>query len=386
MTNFLIKYFIQNSEAVEKNSVRLAYGKLGSLVGIVANVFLCIVKIIVGVVFSSVAITADGLNNLSDAGASIISLVGFKLASKEPDKTHPFGHARVEYISALIISFLILLLGVELIKTSIKKIIYPEPIVYSIVMVAVLVVSILAKLWLSVFNKKLGNKIDSATMKATAADSLNDVFATSVVLLAVFIFKWTGWNLDGYMGMVVALFIIYAGIGILRETISPLLGEAPSEELVDKVYEKIMSYDGVLGLHDLVVHDYGPGRCFASVHVEVCAKEDVLKSHDLVDNIERDIIKDIGIEMVIHLDPIVTDDEQVNALKHMVEEIITQIDDTLTIHDFRVVVGNTHSNLIFDVVRPIEYHMNDEELIAKISSSVEQIDDNYYCVITVDKH
>ncbi|MGL6173675.1 MAG: cation diffusion facilitator family transporter, partial [Cellulosilyticaceae bacterium] len=286
MTQFLIKTFIKNAEDIKNPRVREHYGLLGSIVGISCNLLLFLSKLTIGVIFNSISITADAINNLSDAGSSIITWIGFRLSSKPADEDHPFGHARVEYITGLVISFLILMLGIELIKSSFDKILHPEPLTFSSIIIVVLILSIAAKLWLSFFNRKLGNIIGSTTLKATATDSMNDVIATSVVLISILISHFTGFQVDGYMGMIVALFIIYSGINLIKETISPLLGEAPTAELVLSIEEKISSYEGVLGFHDLVVHNYGPDRCFASVHVEVDANEDILKSHDLIDNIE----------------------------------------------------------------------------------------------------
>ena len=308
MTHFLIKFFVKDSEYLKNPRVRESYGQLGSIVGIVCHIFLFIAKLAIGTIFNSISITADAINNLSDAGSSIITWIGFKLSGKPADEDHPFGHARVEYISGLIVSFLIILLGVELVKSSVQKILHPEPLVFDTLIVVVLILSIALKFWLSRFNRKLGDLIDSTTLKATSTDSMNDVIATSVVLISILISSFTSLQVDGYMGCLVALFIIYSGINLVKETISPLLGEAPNPELVNNIISTIRNYEGVLGIHDLVVHNYGPERCFASVHVEVDAGEDILKSHDMIDNIERDFASNLGIHLIIHLDPIITDD------------------------------------------------------------------------------
>lgn len=387
MTKLLIRLFIKNSDDVKSEKVRGAYGKLASVVGIVSNFFLFAIKMLAGLLFHSISISADAVNNLSDASSSVITLAGFKLAERPADEQHPYGHARYEYISGLVVSFFILLLGVELIKTSFDKILHPEEVVFSWLSVAVLLVSILLKLWQSVFNKTLGKIIHSTALEATSTDSRNDVISTSAVLLATLIAHFTGLNLDGYMGLAVAVFILVSGIQLVRETLNPLLGAAPDNELVDKIQQKIMSYDGVLGLHDLVIHNYGPERCFATVHIEVSAKEDILKSHDMIDNIERDFFTDLNIHLVGHLDPIVTDDEKTNALLSQTKKALKEIDPNLTMHDFRIVSGHTHTNLIFDVVVPPRYPMTDNELRQKIAEKIAAFPDGdtYYGVITIDR-
>lgn len=384
MIRFLVKTFIPNAEAVQLPDVRMAYGKLGSVVGIISNILLALSKVLIGLLSQSVSITADGINNLSDAGSSIITFMGFKLSSKPADEDHPFGHARIEYISALIVSFLILFLGIELIKSSIDKILHPQPVTFSIILIIVLGLSIIIKLWLSRFNKTLGDKIDSTAMRATATDSMNDVVATSVVLISLLISKWTGFNIDGYMGLAVALFIIYSGINIIRETVSPLLGEAPSAELVELVESKLKSYTGVLGMHDLVIHNYGPNRCFATVHIEVPCEENILESHDMIDNIERDFINALNIHLVIHLDPIITDDETTLEVKRFLTQEITSIDPRLSMHDFRMVSGNTHTNLIFDIVVPTNFSVSNKDLLDQIEAKVKEKNPSYYAVVTLD--
>lgn len=384
MTHLLIKCFIKNPENVTDHKVRESYGLLGSIVGIIANAILCLAKIGVGILFNSMSILADGLNNLSDAGSSVVTLIGFRLSSKPADEDHPYGHARMEYLSGLIVSFIILILGLELIRSSFDKIIHPEALTFSLVMIIVLVLSIVVKLWLALFNRKLGKRIDSTTMLATAADSLNDVLSTSAVLIALIIAKLTGWNLDGYMGVLVGIFVFYSGIQLVKETINPLLGEAPSPELIQTVEEKLMSYPFVCGFHDLVLHSYGPNRYFASVHAEVPSNANLLHCHDIIDSIEKDFQKELGINLVIHLDPIITDDALTNALKSRIETIVSTIDPSLSIHDFRLVSGHTHSNLIFDVTVPVTFHIKAKELAEEIDAKVKELDATYYTVITVD--
>ena len=384
MTGLLIKFFIKNPENITDHKVRESYGLLGSIVGIIVNVILCLTKIGVGLFFNSMSILADGLNNLSDAGSSIVTLIGFRLSNKPADEDHPYGHARMEYLSGLIVSFIILLLGLELIRSSFDKIIHPEPLSFSFVMVFVLILSIASKLWLTFFNKKLGKRINSTTMLATAADSLNDVIATSAVLIALIIAKFTGWNLDGYMGILVGCFVFYSGIQLVKETINPLLGEAPSPELIQTVEKKLMSYPYICGFHDLVFHSYGPNRYFASVHAEVPAHANLLHCHDIIDSIEKDFAKELGINLVIHLDPIITDDALTNELKAQIKTIVHAIDPLLSIHDFRLVSGPTHSNLIFDVMVPVAFSMKPKELAHLIDTKVKALDDTYYTVITID--
>jgi len=384
LTNLLIRLFVKDYKNISSSKVRERYGKFASIAGIATNILLFIFKMTVGMLFNSISITADAINNLSDSGSSLITLTGFKLSGKPADEKHPYGHARMEYISGLIVSFLVLFLGFELFKSSVEKIINPQEANFNAISIMVLIVSILIKLWQSMFYRKIGRMIDSTTLMATSVDSRNDIFSTSAVLAAAIITRSTGYNLDGYMGAAVALFILFSGVKLIQETISPLLGMAPTKELVDKIYKKILSYDGIIGLHDLTVHSYGPGKCFASVHCEVSADQDIMASHDIIDNIERDFLKDEGIHMVIHLDPVVTDDERINALKAIVEDILQKISPKISMHDFRVVFGLTHSNLIFDVVVPYDFELSDDELAELISDKIHEFNRTYHSIITVD--
>ena len=384
MTKTLIKCFIKNYEDITNPKVREAYGNLGSMVGIIANLILCLSKMGIGLLFKSMAIFADGINNLSDAGSSVVTLIGFKLSAKPADEDHPFGHARIEYISGMIVSFIILLLGLELIRSSISKILNPEPILFSPILIMVLVFSIMVKLWLSRFNRILGTKIQSTTMIATATDSRNDVLATSAVLLATIISYFTGINLDGLMGGVVGAFIFYSGISLIKETTSPLLGQAPDPEFVNAIQTRLLSYKEITGFHDLVLHCYGPNRWFASVHAEVPADANLLHCHDIIDNIERDLQREMGIDMVIHMDPIVTNDPVINDLKAQVKEFAKTIDPRLSIHDFRMVMGPTHSNIIFDIAIPIGFKQSPSELAKALDTAIKSINPDYYTVITVD--
>jgi len=386
MTDILIRLFVKNSDNVKDRDVRQSYGKMAGIVGIVCNVFLSASKIITGMIISSVSILADGINNLSDATSSLITLIGFKLSELPADQEHPFGHARIEYVSGLIVAFLVMVLGFDLIKSSFRKIINPDEINFSIISMVVLLVSIAVKLWMSIFNKKIGKAIESTAIEATAVDSLNDVYTTSAVLVCTIIAKFTGLKLDGYVGMGVALFIMYSGIKLVKETLSPILGEAPDPELVSKIALKLRSYKGVLSIHDLVVHDYGPGgRCFATVHIEVDAKNDIMESHDVADLIERDFKKS-GLYLVVHLDPIVTDDESINELREMVAHVISTIDKDITMHDFRVVIGYNYKNLIFDVVIPNGYEKSEEQIKKEIQDAVRAVDNSCYTVINIDRY
>ncbi|MGI6588587.1 MAG: cation diffusion facilitator family transporter [Peptococcia bacterium] len=370
---------------LKNTKVREQYGKKSSLIGIFVNVFLFIIKFAVGTLFHSVAVVADAVNSLADAGSSVISLISFKLSSKPADEKHPFGHERIEYIASSVVAVFILLLGIELLKTSFNKILYPGKIEFSFVVVGVLLFSIAAKFWLYGFNIKLAKRIDSSMLRATAADSLSDVLATSSVLLATILSPLLGFQLDGYVGIVVSVFIMMSGINILKETLNSLLGQVPSGELVKLIDSYVKKYDGVLGTHDLVIHNYGPRRYFASVHIEVDAKEDILISHDLIDNIERDIAQDLGIHLVIHLDPIIKDDPFVNELRELTAEIVSSVDNSLSMHDFRVVKGFTHSNLIFDVVIPHQCKKSDSEVIEEITQKIKEKDKRLFTVITIDR-
>lgn len=384
MTRLLIRMFVRNYQNPQDIHVRESYGKFSGIVGLASNFILFLTKIITGVFFGSISIIADAFNNLSDSVSSIITLVGFKLASKPADRKHPYGHARIEYISGLIVSLIVVVVGFQLAKQSLDKIIHPEANRFSLLATAILVISILIKLWQSSFYKKVGEIIGSNTLSANSADSLNDVISTSTVLIGLVITHFTGFNLDGYLGLVVAVLIMISGYKLVLETSNPLLGEAPSQEFVEDIYNTIQSYDGILGIHDLCVHNYGPGRCFVSVHCEVPAEQDIMVSHDIIDNIERDFLTKKGIHLVIHMDPVTTNDERTNRLKEQVNAFVREISPQVTMHDFRVVWGTTHSNLVFDISLPFEFFLKDEEVTDIIEKRIKGIDENYYPVITVD--
>ena len=380
----LAKLFIKDYKNVNEPKVRNAYGILATVVGLICNVILCAAKIAVGVLSKSMAILADGLNNFTDAGSSVVSMLGFRWANKPADKEHPFGHARYEYITGLIIAFIVLFLGFELIVSSVEKITAGEKTVATVIMMAVLAFSVVVKFGMFFYYRSVSRKIGSGSLKAAGADSLNDCISTIAILVCTVVSYFTGVELDGYVGIAVALFIVFNGIKLIKETMSPLLGEKPSPSLVKKISEEICAYDGVKGIHDLIVHNYGPNRYFASVHVEVDAKTDVLGSHELVDTIEREFLEK-GINLVIHMDPVIVDDEKVNALKQIAVDALKSIDESLTLHDFRVVWGENRKNLIFDVVVPYGFRLTDKELISSIDEKIKETDPAAYPVISVDK-
>ena len=385
MSGLLLRLFVKDYRNTEDPKVRGAYGKLAGVVGIVCNLLLIAGKLIAGLLSGSVAITADAVNNLSDASSSLVTLLGFKLAERPADEEHPYGHARLEYLSGLAVAALILVIGVELGKSSIEKIINPETVLFSWLTLAILIGSILVKLWMALFCYKLGKKIDSATLTATAMDSRNDVISTSAVLLGCLVGHFFGLQIDGYIGTLVALFIIWSGCGIAKETISPLLGKQADAELVKSISDLIMSHEKILGIHDLMVHDYGPGQCFASVHAEMDSRENPLDCHDIIDDIERDALRELRVHLVIHYDPIVTDDEELNQMRALVSAELKQIDPQLTMHDFRMVRGPGHTNLIFDLVIPYSMENRKKELKERIDERVQFEDKRYYTVITFDE-
>ena len=387
MTALLSRLFVKNYQDTANPKVRTAYGTMVSITGIILNIILFAAKFVVGTLFGAISIVGDAVNNLSDAGTQIISLISFRIAAKPADREHPFGHARIEYVTSMIVSFLVMLVGFELFKSSIAQIFSPEKPDSSPIAIIVLVGSMLCKLWLGLFNRSIGKKIDSSVMRATAADSLSDVFATGAVLVATvlpMIFTDMKWNPDAYMGVIVAVLIIVAGFRILNEAKNAILGEAPSDEIVKQITDIVDKYDGALGIHDMVVHNYGPGRIIASLHIEVDGSVDVFETHDMIDTIEKDLRENCGIEATIHMDPIVTDDELVNDLRAKTAEAVKKIHPLMQIHDFRFVAGATHTNLIFDVVVPFEVKMNETEIKAAVAEKVKEIDSTYCVVLNVD--
>lgn len=385
MITILSRWFIKNHEEYTNPDVRRAYGVLTGAVGIILNVILFAGKYLAGFLSGSVSVMADAFNNLSDAGSSFITLLGFHLAGKKPDPEHPFGHGRIEYISGLIVSMLIIVMGVELLKTSVQKIMNPQQMEISLITVLVLLASIVVKVYMSLYNRSYGKKLDSSAMKATATDSLSDCITTTVVLLSMLVYQFLHVNLDGWSGLVVAFFILIAGISSARDTLSPLLGEAPDEEFVKEVEQMVMNHPDVVGVHDMVVHNYGPGRVMISLHAEVPGNQDIYSLHDEIDLIERELKQKFQCEAVIHMDPIATDDERVMGLRKEVEVLVKEYDMELTIHDFRMVEGPTHTNLIFDVVVPQGYKKTDEEISSEIARRITEKWHNYFAVIKMEK-
>lgn len=385
MTDLILRIFVRDHKNTEDPAVRDKCGRVAGAVGIVTNFLLFLMKIIVGTVFHSVSVTADAVNNLTDSGSSVVTLIGFKMASKPADEKHPFGHARIEYLSGVIVSFIVIFLGLQLGMSSIEKILTPEENALTPVALVVLVISILVKLWQCLFYRKVGRMIKSESVEATSKDSRNDVIATSVVLLGAVITMLTSVNLDGYMGAAVALFIVFSGVQLTISTADPLLGQAPEGELVQTITEKMLSYPGIIGMHDLAVHNYGVGRCFASAHCEVDAKNDILVSHDLIDNIERDFSRDLGIHMVIHLDPVIVGDARTDALHCKVQSLVTALYPTVTIHDFRVIWGVTHSNIVFDAAVPFAVKDSDAVITQKLEAEIQKLDPEYRTVVTIDR-
>lgn len=384
MISILAKRFIKDYNNMKSPHVRHSYGMLCGIVGIVLNILLFAGKFLAGTISHSIAITADAINNLSDAGSSFITLAGFKLASQKPDPDHPYGHGRIEYLSGLFVSLLIILMAVELIKTSFNKIIHPTETTISPLVIVILVVSILVKLYMSVYNSKVGKQIDSAALLATAADSRGDMLATLLVLISSAIAYFFGIQIDGYCGLLVGLFILYAGFNAAKETINPLLGKAPDKEYVEKIEEIVTSHDLILGIHDMMIHDYGPGRVVVSLHAEVPSDGDILEMHDLIDHIEHDLSEMCNCEAVIHMDPISVNDPETAELKEKIRSIITSIDENLQFHDFRIVKGPTHTNLLFDVLVPYKFPIKDSELIVMIDRKVKELNPTYFIVVKVD--
>ena len=384
MTTFLLRRFIPDYQNTADPAVRAKYGRLAGIVGIICNVLLFAGKLLAGAISGSVSVTADAVNNLSDASSSIVTLIGFRLAARPADEEHPYGHARMEYLSGLAVAAMIILIGAELVKSTFQMILHPEAVEFSALTAIVLTVSILLKLWMALFNRKLGRKISSAALTATAADSRNDVIATGAVLLACVVGAWTGLKIDGYVGLLVALFILWSGVGIAKDTIDPLIGAKPDESLVHAIAYLMTSHPSILGIHDLMVHDYGPGRRFASVHAELDHRIDPLVAHEILDEIERQAKRDLHVDLVIHYDPIVTDDPEVTAVHTRVTQILRGIDPRLSIHDFRMVSGPHHANVIFDMVIPAEYEDKTAQLRREVEAQLQDGKKVYHLVITFD--
>ena len=385
MIRLLAGIFIKDRENVSDPGVRQAYGVLCGAVGIALNLLLFAGKWLAGILSGSIAVTADAFNNLSDAGSSVITLIGFKLSGQKPDPEHPFGHGRMEYISGLFVSVAILIMAFELVKTSVGKIISPEPVEGSALILLILAASVLVKLYMAYYNRKIGKKISSAAMAATAADSLSDTVSTAAVFLATVLSMIAGWQIDGWCGLLVGIFIFYSGVKAMKETIDPLLGQAPDRELVEKIRKLVTGYPSVKGIHDMIIHDYGPGRLMVTLHVEVDARGDMVRIHDEIDNIERELQETLNCHATIHMDPVETENETVKQLRRQTARAVAGLDSRLSIDDFRMVQGETHTNLIFDVAVPYECPMRDEEVIKKLQEAVRGFQGNYYAVIQVDR-
>ena len=385
MTDFLVRKFIKNYQNVQDAQVRTQYGILASIVGICCNILLFCVKLAIGLFSHSISVMADAFNNLSDAASSIIGFVGVKMAEKPADEEHPFGHGRIEYISAFIVAFLVIQVGFSLFKTSIGKIREPEPMSFHGITIVILLISIGVKLWMGLFNSRLGRRIDSKVMMATAADSLGDVTTTAATIVSLLVFGIWGANLGGIIGLIVSVVVMFAGYNIAKDTLAPLIGEAIDPEVYKKISRFVESYDGIIGSHDLIVHNYGPSRSMASIHAEVPSDVDIEASHEVIDRIERDAMKKMNLFLVIHMDPIEVNNEQVNYYRNMVEEIIGNLDSRLSLHDFRVVMGKRNKNLIFDLVVPREYEPSAKDsLKQKIREMVKERDNTCHCIITIE--
>lgn len=384
MTNILLRLFIKNCDDTQNPAVRSSIGKLAGLTGIVCNCLLTVLKLVIGLLVGSMAIIADGVNNLSDAASSLTTLLGFRMAQRPADKQHPYGHARYEYLSGLAVAALILLIGAELVKSSIAKIINPEPIDISAATIALLAASVAVKLWMSGFYKTLGKKINSTALYATSVDSRNDVISTCAVLLGCLVNYLFGLNIDGCVGLAVAIFILYSSVGIAKDTISPLLGQQADDELVDKITELVLSHEKVLGVHDLLVHDYGPGRCYASAHVELSADEDPMACHDIIDDIECDVLEKMNVHFVIHYDPVVQNDTEQNEMRRTVGEIIRELNPAFSIHDFRIVRGSAQSKLVFDLGVPYSMIEKKKEIKERIDAALNERGKKYITIIRFD--
>lgn len=386
MTEFLVRKFVKNYELTDDVQVRTSYGVLSSMVGILCNVLLFGVKLVIGVLMHSIAVMADAFNNLSDAASSIISYVGVKMAEKPADEEHPFGHGRIEYISALVVAFLVIQVGFSLFKSSFGKIRNPEELTFELVPFLILVLSVGVKLWMGLFNRKLGKRIDSKVMLAASADSMGDVVTTSATILSIFICYLTKVNIDAVAGLLVSLLVVWAGIGIAKDTLEPLIGEAADPELAGKIQELVESYEGIEGTHDLIVHNYGPNRSMASIHAEVPRDVDIEVSHEIIDRIEREVSKKLGIFLVIHMDPVEIRDERVLNVRDSVEQILKELDPEVSFHDFRMVWGEHQINVIFDILVPFSYDKEKQKHLKKdIRARMKDLDSRYTCVITVDK-
>lgn len=389
ISEFLVRKFVKNYETIEDEKTRNAYIYLGSIVGIICNLILSIIKITVGVISSSVSIMADGFNNLSDMASSLITMVGIKLANMPADKEHPFGHGRMEYLSALVVAFMVMLVGAQFIKSSVDRILNPTKVSFEMIPFILLLISLILKLWLSRFNKYVGEKINSSALKAASVDALGDVFTSSCVIISFLASKFTTIPIDGYVGVLVSLAILYAGYSLVKDTISPLLGEAPDEELVKAIKQGVLSYDNIIGVHDLIIHNYGVGKCMASIHAEIPSNIDLVTIHEIIDTAEREISQKLNIYLVIHMDPMCIHDEKINAIKGDVQKILFKYDQIKSMHDFRITEGKNQTNIIFDIevnfdeVNTVE---KEEELRKNLEEDIKKLNPLYNCIITIDKY
>ncbi len=385
MISILSKIFIENKNITDENEKRNIFGTLCGAAGIVLNILLFAIKYFAGIVSGSIAVTADAFNNLSDAGSSVITLVGIRMASKKPDRDHPFGHGRMEYLSGLAVSVIIILVGVELFRSSVDKIMNPSPVDTSIVAIVILVISIAVKCYMFFYNRSIGKKINSAGMKATALDCIGDAVATSVVLISTVISHFTQIQIDGWCGLLVSLFIVVAGVRSVKETVNPLLGMPPEKEFLEQIETITLSYEKIIGIHDLIVHDYGPGRVVVSLHAEVSGKEDIFDLHDMIDNAERKLADELGCIAVIHMDPVETDNEVTMEIRERIVAAISELNEEITIHDFRVVPGTSHTNIIFDAVIPHEIKKTDSVIRDEITDFISDRFENYNAVVNIDR-
>ncbi len=386
MIDFLISKFIVNNSSISDPSVRRSYGTFAGMVGIIVNLTLSIAKIAAGALYGSISVTADGINNLSDAASSVVTVIGFKLSGKPADREHPFGHERIEYLAGFILGIVILVVGLELIKTSVNRILSPRPAIFSNIMISILIISTAVKIWLAKFYSRIAAIMSSSAVKAASADSMNDALTTLTVLCGVFVSNYFKCQIDGWIGVGVGLFILWSGISVIRPLLGPILGESPDPDLVQRIESEILSYEGIINIHDLVVHSYGPNVIFATVHAEVDSKEDILKTHSLIDRIERDFAVNMNINLVIHTDPIITDDKDALILKNMTENIVKSVDPSLSIHDFRVIRGGPRTKLIFDVLIPSEQRFPETKTVQRIRELIEERDPGLYPLITLDKN
>ncbi|ABK60699.1 cation diffusion facilitator family transporter [Clostridium novyi] len=388
LSKFLVSKFIKDHENISDTKVRDSYGYLGGIIGVIVNMALFLIKLSVGLIVKSIAITADAFNNLSDALSSIITIAGFKIASKPADEKHPFGHGRIEYLSGLIVAFMVMLVGFQFTKSSFNRIMNPEKVYFQAIPFILILISILAKIWLSRFNKYIGIKINSSALQASALDALGDVITSSTVALSLLLSKWIDFPIDGYIGIVVSLFILYSGFSLVKETVDPLLGEAPDPEFIQQLENDILSYDNICGVHDIIIHNYGPGRIMGSLHAEVPCDISIVTIHEIIDKAEKELSSKYGLFLVIHMDPINTDDKDINRTRNYVEKILKQFPEIESFHDFRMVGEGEYKNLIFDVVVNCDFDVenNGEDMCKRIDSELKKLHPNFNAVITIDKH